>query len=184
MALGTYFHWYQPWSPCSTLFSARMAHMWNIRTAVLLAALCAFSVNAADKKPVRPAGAVTGGPYTPGILAGDTLYVAGQVGRVPGSDKYPASFEDEVKYTLDNAGAILKEAGYSFDDAVAVQVYLTDMELFQRMNAVYVTYFPEPRPARTTVGVAKLVGPARIEITVTAYKKGAGAAAPKAAAKK
>jgi len=49
-----------------------------------------------------------------------------------------------------------------------VQVYLTDMELFPRMNAVYTTYFKEPRPARTTVGVAKLVGTAHIEITVTA----------------
>jgi 2-iminobutanoate/2-iminopropanoate deaminase len=157
-----------------------MAHMWTFRTTLLMAALCAVTLTAADKKPVRPAGAVTGGPYTPGILAGDTLYVAGQVGRTPGSDTYPQAFEDEVKYTLDNVGAILKEAGYGFEDAVAVQVYLTDMELFQRMNAVYVTYFPEPRPARTTVGVSKLVGPARIEITVTAYKRGA---VPKAAAK-
>jgi 2-iminobutanoate/2-iminopropanoate deaminase len=58
----------------------------------------------------------------------------------------------------------------SFDDAVAVQVYLTDMSLFPRMNAVYTTYFKEPRPARTTVGVAKLVGTARIEVTVTAHR--------------
>ena len=56
-------------------------------------------------------------------------------------------------------------------DAVSVQVYLTDMDLFARMNAVYMSYFPEPRPARTTVGVAKLVGTARIEITVTARKE-------------
>jgi 2-iminobutanoate/2-iminopropanoate deaminase len=51
-----------------------------------------------------------------------------------------------------------------------VQVYLTDMDLFPRMNAVYSTYFKDPRPARTTVGVSKLVGTARIEITVTAHK--------------
>ena len=55
-------------------------------------------------------------------------------------------------------------------NAVAVQVYMTDMELFPRMNSVYTKFFPEPRPARTTVGVAKLVGTARIEITVTARK--------------
>ena len=66
---------------------------------------------------------------------------------------------------------ILKKAGYDFGDAVAVQVYLTDMELFQRMNAVYMKYFPEPRPARTTVGVTKLAGAFKIEITVTAWKK-------------
>ena len=57
-----------------------------------------------------------------------------------------------------------------FEDAVTVQVYLTDMELFPKMNGVYTTFFKEPRPARTTVGVAKLVGTARVEITVTAHK--------------
>jgi 2-iminobutanoate/2-iminopropanoate deaminase len=75
-----------------------------------------------------------------------------------------------VRQTLDNIGLILKEAGMGFEDVVAVQVYLTDMDLFQRMNAVYTTYFKEPRPTRTTVGVAKLVGVAKIEITVTAKK--------------
>jgi 2-iminobutanoate/2-iminopropanoate deaminase len=57
-----------------------------------------------------------------------------------------------------------------FDDVVAVQVYLTDIGLFQRMNAVYTTFFKEPRPTRTTVGIVKLAGPAKIEITVTARK--------------
>jgi 2-iminobutanoate/2-iminopropanoate deaminase len=128
----------------------------------------------AQKQAVRPSSARPGGPYTPGILAGGTLYVAGQVGRTP-EGKYPEAFEDEVKQTLENAAVIMKEAGYGFGDAVAVQVYLTDMELFDRMNKVYVTYFPEPRPARTTVGVAKLVGAARIEITITAYKAQAAA---------
>jgi 2-iminobutanoate/2-iminopropanoate deaminase len=75
-----------------------------------------------------------------------------------------------VKKTLDNIGLVLKEAKMDFGHAVSVNVYLTDMELFQRMNAVYITYFKEPRPVRTTVGVPKLVGKARIEITVTARK--------------
>jgi len=55
-----------------------------------------------------------------------------------------------------------------YETPVSVQVYLTDMDLFPRMNQVYTTYFKEPRPTRTTVGVAKLVGGAHIEITVTA----------------
>ncbi|MBA3976462.1 MAG: reactive intermediate/imine deaminase [Candidatus Solibacter sp.] len=161
-----------------------MAYMSRQRTILCTLALAlAGNLIAADKKAVVPAGVAIGGPYTPGIIAGDTLHVAGQVGRIPGTNNYPESFEDEVKYTLDNVAAIMKEAGYGFQDAVAVQVYLTDMELFQRMNAVYMKYFPEPRPARTTVGIAKLVGPARIEITVTAYKQGGGAKAAKPARK-
>jgi 2-iminobutanoate/2-iminopropanoate deaminase len=55
-------------------------------------------------------------------------------------------------------------------DVVSVQVYLTDGALFQRMNTVYRTYFNDPRPTRTTVVVAGLVGPGHIEITATARK--------------
>jgi 2-iminobutanoate/2-iminopropanoate deaminase len=66
---------------------------------------------------------------------------------------------------------VLKAAGMKYDDVVSVQVYLTDMDLFARMNAVYTTIFKSPRPARTTVGVTKLASAAaHIEITVTARK--------------
>lgn len=125
---------------------------------------------AAPKKVVHPKEFPTGRPFSPGILVGDTLYVAGQTGSDLKTGKISEDFEAEVRQTLDNIGLVLKEAGMTFDNAVAVQVYLTDMTLFQRMNGVYTTYFKEPRPARTTVGIAKLVGTARIEITVTASK--------------
>lgn len=139
-------------------------------TAISLVLLTGFTLAAQSKKAVAPGGAPPAGPFSPGILAGQTLYVSGQVGRDPKTNQFPESFEDEVKLTLENAGQILNAGGYTFSDAVAVQVYLTDMDLFQRMNAVYLKYFPEPRPARTTVGVTRLAGPARIEITVTAWK--------------
>jgi 2-iminobutanoate/2-iminopropanoate deaminase len=124
----------------------------------------------AEKKVIQPKEFPTGRPFSPGILADGTLYVAGQTGQDLKTGKYPAEFEAEVKQCLENIGLVLKEAHMSFGDAVTVQVYLTDMELFQRMNAIYTTYFKEPRPARTTVGVAKLAGTARVEITVTARK--------------
>ena len=96
---------------------------------------------------------------SPGILADGTLYVAGQTGSDLKTGAIPAKFEDEVKLCLDNIGLVLKEAGMTFQDAVAVQVYLTDMELFQRMNTVYTTYFKEPRPARTTEDLPEPDGP-------------------------
>ncbi|MBM3795412.1 MAG: RidA family protein [Acidobacteria bacterium] len=125
---------------------------------------------AAPKKLVHPKEFAKGRPFSPGLLVGDTLYIAGQVGQDLKTGTIPDDFEAEVKQTLDNIGLVLKEAGMSFDNAVSVSVYLTDMELFQRMNAVYITYFKEPRPVRTTVGIARLVGKAKIEITVTASK--------------
>jgi len=145
--------------------------MTGMRTSIVLLILALAAAPAmAQKQAVRPAGAAANLPFSPGILAGGTLYVAGQVGSDPATGKIPEVFEDEVKQTLENAGRILKEAGYSFADAVTVQVYLTDMDLFPRMNKVYTGYFPDPKPARTTVGVSKLVGAAKIEITITAWK--------------
>ncbi len=132
--------------------------------------LVAGAALAADKKVIHPKEFAKGRPFSPGILVDGTLYVAGQVGSDLQSGKIPEEFEAEVKQCLNNIGIILTEAKMGFDDVVAVQVYLTDMELFQRMNAVYTTVFRDPRPTRTTVGVTKLAGPARIEITVTARK--------------
>jgi 2-iminobutanoate/2-iminopropanoate deaminase len=103
-------------------------------------------------------------------MVGQTLYISGHTGADMTTGKIPANFEDEVKLCLDNISHVLKEAGMTFDNAVSVQVYLTDIEMFARMNAVYTSVFKEPRPARTTVGVAKLVGGAHIEITVTAAR--------------
>jgi 2-iminobutanoate/2-iminopropanoate deaminase len=137
---------------------------------IALVLLLGASIASAEKLVIHPKDFPKGRPFSPGLLVDGTLFIAGQVGQDLATGTIPDDFEAEVKKTLDNIGLVLKEAGMNFSHAVSVNVYLTDMELFQRMNAVYVTYFPEPRPVRTTVGVAKLVGKARIEITVTARK--------------
>ena len=136
----------------------------------LLILAAAATATAGEKKVIQPKEFATGRPFSPGILADGTLYVAGQTGSDLKTGKVPEEFEAEVKNCLNNIGIILKAAGMDYSDAVTVTVYLTDMELFPRMNAVYTTYFKDPRPARTTVGVAKLVGTSKIEVTVTAHK--------------
>ena len=138
-------------------------------TMVVLNVLCAGVVFGAEKKVVMPPGAKPGGNYSPGILIDGTLYISGQGGE-DAAGKIPGDFDAEVKQSLDNIGAVLKAAGMSPADVVSVQVYLTDGATFPRMNAVYTSYFKDPRPTRTTVVVAKLVGPGNIEITVTARK--------------
>jgi reactive intermediate/imine deaminase len=127
---------------------------------------------AAERKIINPPEFGAGSPnFSTAVLVDGTLYIAGQVGQDLKTKQVPADFESEVKLLLTNIGIVLKAAGMSYKDAVSVQVYLTDMDLFARMNAVYTTFFPEPRPARTTVGVTKLALPnAHIEITVTARK--------------
>jgi 2-iminobutanoate/2-iminopropanoate deaminase len=108
---------------------------------------------------------------SPGILVDGTLYISGQTGGDLKTRTLPDDFETEVKNCLDHIGIILKAAKMSYEDVVSVQIYLTDISLFQRMNAVYTSVMKEPRPTRTTVGVAKLANPnGKIEITMTARK--------------
>jgi len=150
--------------------------MRNLLLPLLLSAFLLTAAQAADRKAIvppefTPAAGAAAPPYSPGILADGTLYIAGQVGEDLKTHEVPADFEAEVKTCLDRVGIILKAAGMTFQNAMSVQVYLTDMDLFQRMNAVYVTYFKDPRPARTTVGVTRLASAkAHVEITVTARK--------------
>jgi 2-iminobutanoate/2-iminopropanoate deaminase len=135
---------------------------------VVLAALPAL----AEKKAITPAEFGTGSsPFSPGMLVDGTLYVAGQIGRDLKTGEIPSDFEQEAKLCLENIGIVLKAAGMNYQDVVSVTVYLTDMDQFAKMNGVYTKFFPEPRPARTTAGVAKLAAAkAKIEITVTAHR--------------
>jgi 2-iminobutanoate/2-iminopropanoate deaminase len=139
-------------------------------TLMSLVLVMAASLAAAEKKIIYPPEFRPNAPFSPGVQVDDTLYCAGQTGADLANGEYPAEFEQEVHQTFKRIGIILKAAGYDFSDAVDVKVYLTDIGLFQQMNGVYTQYFKENRPARTTVGVASLVGKARIEITVIARK--------------
>jgi 2-iminobutanoate/2-iminopropanoate deaminase len=115
----------------------------------LILALSAMAADeSAKKRVITPKGTPAGRPFSAGILAGDTLYISGQCGFDSKTGKVPDKFEDEVHSCLNNVGAVLEAAGMDFSDVVAVQVYLTDMDLFQRMNAVYMQVFKEPRPTR------------------------------------
>ena len=122
-----------------------------------------------EKKVVLPPGAKPSGNWSYGILSDGTLYVSGMGGE-DANGKIPATFEAEVQQSLDNIDKVLKAAGMSSADVVSVQVYLTDRAAFGAMNKVYTSYFKDPRPTRTTVVVAGLVGDGHIEITVTAKK--------------
>jgi 2-iminobutanoate/2-iminopropanoate deaminase len=134
-----------------------------------LVLLCAGLAFAADRKAIHPAGSTPSANWSHGILADGTLYVSGMAGE-DASGKVVPGFEAEMKQALTNIDGVLKAAGMTAGNVVSVQVYLTDVALFPQMNAVYTKYFPEPRPARTTVVVARLVGEGHVEITVTARK--------------
>jgi 2-iminobutanoate/2-iminopropanoate deaminase len=98
-------------------------------------------------------GTRPGGAYSPGIIAeGRFIYVSGQVPVRDGVVVGETAAEQTV-VALDNVAAVLAAAGASLQDVVRCGVYLSDMADFAEMNAAYRERFPEPLPARTTVGV-------------------------------
>lgn len=132
---------------------------------VMGASLMAARAPAAQsKRAVNPPGSPTNLPFSNGIVVGNTLYVAGTQGTISGDIK------KETASTLDNIRKIVEAAGFSMADVVAVNVYLADVKEFGAMNEVYRQVMPDPKPTRTTVGVAQLINGARIEISAIAVK--------------
>ncbi len=110
-------------------------------------------------------------PFSDGVVAGNTLYVAGQEGTDEASKLVPGGIGPETKAALDNIQKVLKAAGFELKDVVSVTVYLADIHEFPDMNKVYKDVLPDPKPARATVQVAALVNGARIEIAAVAVKQ-------------
>src|SRR5262245_51156694 len=137
--------------------------------ALFVLSLCPAIAAAAPKTVVLLKGAEPSASWSYGIVKDGTLYVSGMGGEDSKGAIAP-TFEAELKQCLANIDAVLEEAGMAFAYVVSVQVDLADGALFERMNAVYKSYFNAPRPTRTTVIVAGLVGKGHVEITVTARK--------------
>ncbi len=94
------------------------------------------------------------GPYSPAIVSGGFVFVAGQAAINPATDEIEyGDIRSETRRTLENIQTILKAAGSSLRDVVRVGVFLSDMKNFAAMNEVYAEFFPKDPPARTTVGV-------------------------------
>ena len=134
-----------------------------------LAASLAASLAAADIVPVVPkSGPPLAGPYTPGVLAGDYLYVSGQ-GAKAADGRLPPTFEGQARQMLENLKAIVEAAGSTMDHVVYTQVYLEDMANIAELNRVYGSYFSKAPPARAVLGVAKLPG-TPVEINAVAVR--------------
>ena len=111
-------------------------------------------------------------PYSQAILAGNTLYVAGQIGLDPASGKLDSTgVEGETRQALKNIYAILQAAGMNMTHIARTTIYLKNMKDFARVNQEYATWFTGiAPPARETLGVAELPKGASIEISIIAVK--------------
>ena len=109
----------------------------------------------AQQRAVIPASAAANHIYSPGVDAGDYVYVSGQGPRRP-DGTLPATFEAQVRQALDNVKAVVEAAGLTMEHVVYTQVYLEDIGKYREVNQVFADVFPKTPPARAVLGVAKL----------------------------
>ncbi|MGH9325638.1 MAG: RidA family protein [Terriglobia bacterium] len=110
-------------------------------------------------------------PFSDGIVVGNTLYVAGEQGMESNGKLVAGGIGPQTKAALKTIEKVVRDAGFTMGDVVAVNVYLADVHDFSTMNEIYTTFFPNPKPTRTTVQVAALVNGAKIEISAIAVRR-------------
>jgi 2-iminobutanoate/2-iminopropanoate deaminase len=98
------------------------------------------------------------GPYSPGVVVGNLVFVSGQAGREPGGGRLAPDVAGQTEQVLKNIATILEAAGSGLPHVVRCGVFLVDMREFPKMNEVYARAFGTHRPARTTVEVSGLPG--------------------------
>lgn len=108
------------------------------------------------------------GPYSQAIRAGDWLFVSGQIPIPPEGGAIPEEFDQQVEQVLANLRAILQAAGADLSRVVKVNVYLTDLQNFAKLNEIYSAFFGAHRPARAVVQVADLPRGVKVEIEAVA----------------
>jgi 2-iminobutanoate/2-iminopropanoate deaminase len=139
--------------------------------AVMFVSTFVFSQKPAQRRVINMPNRMVQAPFSDAVMIDDTLYLAGSIGIDPKTGKPPEKAEDEVRILLDGYKAVLAEAGMTFDDLVSVQVFCTDLTLYNTFNDIYKTYFTKEYPARAFIGVASLMRQGRFEIQAIARKR-------------
>ncbi|MGA9665691.1 MAG: RidA family protein [Gallionella sp.] len=104
------------------------------------------------------------GTYSQAVRIGETIYLSGQIGLDPGTMQMAEGIEAQIHRVFQNLRAVSSAADSSFDDLVKLNVYLTDLVHFAKVNEIMAGYFRQPYPARAAVGVAALPRGALVEM--------------------
>ena len=110
-------------------------------------------------------------PFSDAVLVGNTLYIAGHIGLDPKTDQAPADAELEAHLVMDGIKKTVENAGLSMDDIVSMQIFCTDLKLYDTFNSVYKTYFHGNFPARAFIGTDKLLRNGHYEVLGIAIKR-------------
>ncbi len=109
------------------------------------------------------------GPYSQAVQAGNLIFLSGQVALIPGTDELAnKDIVEETNQVMQNLKALLAEAGLNFNNVLKTTIFLSDMNLFSKVNEIYGNYFEGNFPARETVAVKGLPKNANVEISMIA----------------
>jgi reactive intermediate/imine deaminase len=132
---------------------------------LLLVGACASGGTGTAPEIIAPPGSSTVAPYSPGVRAGNLVFLSGQIGIRPGTRELAAGgVAAETGQALENVRTLLSAAGLDPSDVVKCTVFLADIRDYDAMNAVYGRFFASEPPARSAVGVSGLPLGARVEI--------------------
>lgn len=118
----------------------------------------------------RTAADTAAGPFSAGVLVGNTFYLAGKIG-LTADRKVPATAAEEAALVLNDVKATLEKVGMSMDDLVSVQIFCSDVAHYDAFNRVYRTYFKKEFPARAFLGSGTLLFGARFEVQAIAVRR-------------
>ena len=143
---------------------------------LLLAVLVAVAATAAlasagSRRYINLPGRRPNLPFSDAVLVGNTLYISGKIGLDPKTGQAPADLEQEAHLLLDDVKATLQAADMTMDDLVYVQVYGTDLSLWDKFNTIYRGYFKKDLPARAFIGGAELLRGGHFEMVGIAVKE-------------
>jgi len=110
-------------------------------------------------------------PISDGVLVGNTLYISGHLSVDPKTGQVPADPQTEAKLVMDRVKRTVESAGLTMDDVVSMQVFCTDLALFETFNSVYRSYFPHGYPARAFLGASALLRGAHFEVLGVAVRR-------------
>lgn len=162
--------------PSSTRFTMRIwdsksgsryVGMWRpfAALAMLWSVAAVQPIAGQDVERIRPPGALEGLPFSAAVRVGNTLYLSGQIGILPGTRTLAdGGVAGETRQTMENIKSVLEYAGASMEDVVKCTVFLADISYYSEMNEVYATYFGGDPPARSAMAGSGLALGAKVEI--------------------
>jgi 2-iminobutanoate/2-iminopropanoate deaminase len=148
----------------------RVGFIFLLLAAGLALTIPAWQTGYAQERKAINLSPTRGLPFSDAVLAGNTLYIAGQEGTDDSNKLVAGGIGPETRAALANIEKVAKAAGFEVKDIVSVTVYLADIHEFGDMNSVYKGFMPDPKPARATIQAAALVNNARVEIAAIAVK--------------